>query len=540
MNETFNTNFQNTIPNQDPTINPYQNMGVSPYQDMGGYNSPYPQGMNPLTSGMSSNNAYPMQPQQGYSSLGSYMNNASVPSFAEGGEVKKKEKKEKKEKMNPYPSLAEMIRQQGEGEDTILAHINPLEAMMLKSIGGSGTINKKTGLPQFGLFNNPGKWFKSVAGPALGTVFGNMMLPGLGGVLGGALGGAMGSKVRGRSDAGQSALRGAGIGAMTPILAGLAGSGANALGATGAGNFLTNYGNQNAILPALGLGERASNAGNAAGMGQLFGANNNGSALQNYNNRSGTSGVSAGDGYDDYVRSHLMEEGRKKNRSFTEALMENSKNYLTEPQNLLTTGILASSFLNRPKEKTPEQRASEEKRYQKALMLDAGELSKKETALLAEEQMKRRIARQKFLPEERLGNIEPVYVRTNTPEEYQRQGRWLNYYNNPQFNGNPIAMKMGGPVGPHESFQMEEMASPSGLGYYISGQTGGQEDKVPAYLSDGEYVIPADVVSHLGDGNNTAGAKKLDMGLQNIRKHKMGGGVKLPPKAKSLASYIGG
>ena len=37
----------------------------------------------------------------------------------------------------------------GQNGDTMLAHINPQEARMLKRMGGSGTINPITGLPQF-------------------------------------------------------------------------------------------------------------------------------------------------------------------------------------------------------------------------------------------------------------------------------------------------------------------------------------------------------------------------------------------------------
>ena len=54
-------------------------------------------------------------------------------------------------------------------------------------------------------------------------------------------------------------------------------------------------------------------------------------------------------------------------------------------------------------------------------------------------------------------------------------------------------------------------------GYYLGGKTDGMADKVPANidgnqearLSDGEFVIPADVVSHLGNGNSDAGADQL-------------------------------
>jgi len=47
------------------------------------------------------------------------------------------------------PALAELIRSQGRGKDTVLAHITPQEAALLKKRGGSGTINPATGLPEF-------------------------------------------------------------------------------------------------------------------------------------------------------------------------------------------------------------------------------------------------------------------------------------------------------------------------------------------------------------------------------------------------------
>jgi hypothetical protein len=47
------------------------------------------------------------------------------------------------------PALAELIRSQGRGKDTVLAHITPQEAALLKKRGGSGTMNPATGLPEF-------------------------------------------------------------------------------------------------------------------------------------------------------------------------------------------------------------------------------------------------------------------------------------------------------------------------------------------------------------------------------------------------------
>jgi hypothetical protein len=46
-------------------------------------------------------------------------------------------------------SIAEVIRRANTGGDTVLAHISPREADMLKASGGSGRINPDTGLPSF-------------------------------------------------------------------------------------------------------------------------------------------------------------------------------------------------------------------------------------------------------------------------------------------------------------------------------------------------------------------------------------------------------
>ena len=80
-----------------------------------------------------------------------------------------------------------------------------------------------------------------------------------------------------------------------------------------------------------------------------------------------------------------------------------------------------------------------------------------------------------------------------------------------------------------------------GLSRYVRGGATGQSDKVPAMLSDGEYVIDADVVSALGDGNNEAGAAALDKMRHNIRRHKRSAPVsKIPPKAKAPEQYLKG
>lgn len=65
---------------------------------------------------------------------------------------------------------------------------------------------------------------------------------------------------------------------------------------------------------------------------------------------------------------------------------------------------------------------------------------------------------------------------------------------------------------------------------YLDGHTDGMADNVPAHidrkrpaaLSDGEFVIPADVVSHLGNGNSNAGAKRLYEMMDRIRSARTG------------------
>lgn len=65
---------------------------------------------------------------------------------------------------------------------------------------------------------------------------------------------------------------------------------------------------------------------------------------------------------------------------------------------------------------------------------------------------------------------------------------------------------------------------------YLNGKSDGMADEIPASiegeepaaLSDGEFVIPADVVSHLGNGNSEAGAEVLYAMMERIRKARTG------------------
>lgn len=69
--------------------------------------------------------------------------------------------------------IAKAIAGYGRNGDTMLAHITPAEARMLRRRGGSGTINPSTGLPEFFLkkaFKSLGKAVKSFANSTIGKI----------------------------------------------------------------------------------------------------------------------------------------------------------------------------------------------------------------------------------------------------------------------------------------------------------------------------------------------------------------------------------
>ena len=81
-----------------------------------------------------------------------------------------------------------------------------------------------------------------------------------------------------------------------------------------------------------------------------------------------------------------------------------------------------------------------------------------------------------------------------------------------------------------ENAQGGSISAPQSRGYYLGGTTDGMADQIPATingtqqaaLSDGEFVVPADVVSHLGNGNSDAGAKQLYSMMDRIRQARTG------------------
>jgi hypothetical protein len=130
--------------------------------------------------------------------------------------------------------MAQAMADAGRNGDTMVAHISPIEAQILRRIGGSGTTNPTTGMPEFflkKLFKKIGRTIKKfanttigkivigtalfmVAGPAAaGMLFGSTAAPALVAATSGFVAGAGTSLIAGRNF--KDSLKAGAIGAVT-------------------------------------------------------------------------------------------------------------------------------------------------------------------------------------------------------------------------------------------------------------------------------------------------------------------------------------
>lgn len=187
---------------------------------------------------------------------------------------------------------AEALRQKGRGGDTILAHINPQEAQMLKAMGGAGTINPATGIMEFkggggglggigkaigGAFKAVGNAVKSVVSSPVGRIVATVALTA-------ALGpGAFGI---------------AGLGLNTAVAAGLAGTAVSLAGGSNLSTALKTGAISGAMAwAAPGISKMLPGAGgylNAAATGAIMGAGYGAATGQNIGQAALTGGVLAG------------------------------------------------------------------------------------------------------------------------------------------------------------------------------------------------------------------------------------------------------
>ena len=106
--------------------------------------------------------------------------------------------------------------------------------------------------------------------------------------------------------------------------------------------------------------------------------------------------------------------------------------------------------------------------------------------------------------------------------------------------GQPVEAQMGGLVSafamggvPSPYFEGRVMGTGDGMSDSIPFSIEGQQ---PAILSRDEYVLPADIVSMMGNGSSDAGAGKIDSFINDFRVQKYGRGEQPPETSRGLSS----
>jgi len=363
---------------------------------------------------------------------------------------------------------AARVRAAGRGEDTVLAHITPAEAALLKARGGSGDINPLTGLPEYGWFKSISKIFKAVA-PILGTVVGGMFgMPFLGAVVGGGIGGAMGG----------GGIKGALLGAGMSALGSLAFGGASSL--FNGGTFMEGVTN---TLPSY-LG----GAGETFG-GSLFG--------------SGASGSTIDPATGQTIKPPVPPEGL---RSYdpTTPQATGAANGTVTPTAPAGAGAASTekvSFMDDPM-KWIGQNKGTALSLGAAGLLAANSMNEKKAPSSLIEGGNRDLTKAEreakypwtVIDQSKFTN-NYVAPTTTTPQYAWQQG----VYETPKFvNEGPkfVAAAKGG---------IADIRS----GGHLKGPGTGTSDSIPAKLSDGEFVMTAKAVRGAGGGDRMKGAKKM-------------------------------
>jgi hypothetical protein len=124
------------------------------------------------------------------------------------------------------------------------------------------------------------------------------------------------------------------------------------------------------------------------------------------------------------------------------------------------------------------------------------------------------------------GQAESAQLQGLTPSAYNDiygQGLAIQQQLQQPAQGQGYQMAKGGTAGGH-------LGGYSDGGRMLKGPGDGMSDNIPATiagkqparLADGEFVVPADVVSHLGNGSTDAGAKQLYAMMNRVRKARTG------------------
>lgn len=453
-------------------------------------------------------------------------------------------------------SLAQELQSKGRDGDTILAHINPQEAGILKALGGSGTINPHTGLPEF-------RFWKSVANVvaapfrAVNEVV--KAIPVIGPAIDRGLVGldkAVGSTIPGGwNTLAQTALAFTPIGLPAKVgLAALGGSGAfgregkfnlqRALmsGAMAYGMNQLTAGLQNAgttstalssadVVPMDALSDVTGSAVGSGGVNAATGEIGSGLAGNQFNLPVGDIGAlppppppSIGSEIMSGNIGNVVDRGVA---SVQNTLGSMSMPSMPSMSDLGTTGTNLSAAGEGFKNLTgfgPEGFSG----IGEAATKFAAPVTTKGMAALGIGAMGLSALdeQQKMLDEQYAsGNIAQAEYDAGTARINESRAR-----SEQAMRDNPYKFYAGGDVEFSEGDQVMGYAAGGMPPRFLSGGGDGMSDSIkaningtqPARLADGEFVIPADVVSHLGNGSSKAGAKQLYSMMDRVRQARVG------------------
>ena len=424
---------------------------------------------------------------------------------------------------------------QGRGGDSMLAHINPREAEMLKQMGGAGTVNPNTGLNEYK--GGIGKIFSTILpialsfiAPGIGTAIGSGISGALGLGLGTAAEAALGAGVIG---AGSSALGGGGL--KGALIGGLtSGIGSYALGPAGLG-ITGEGGSLSKATDSLGL----------TGDNGLFGSGSNITT-----DPSGVNVVTApaGSPEADAASAKLEAQMGGDMSPLTSTAVSQAQGAAAQPtldasgnipqptprpDGLGTSTSPSSSVLDSLKSTIKDSGIGSLIKYA-PLALAAGSL------LTQPKAVQNTVAGLSPSQQEYFNRPSTYWDWDKIQADADRNNMSLTQYVSQNWN-NLTGGEYDKPTD-QQTVKAAHGGALSQVAYLARGSGSGRDDTINAKLSDGEYVIDAETVALLGDGSNAEGARRLDQMRKQIRTQKgktlaKGG---FSPDAKSPLAYLKG
>jgi len=433
------------------------------------------------------------------------------------------------------------LASQGRGGDSMVAHINPREAEMLKRMGGDGTVNPNTGLREY---KGIGKILAAVLPIAL-----SVFLPGIGTAIGGAISGGLGL---GLGAAGTAALGAGVIGAGAGLLGGGGLKGALISGLTaGAGNYLMgpaglDIGGKGGFGSLFGSGTVDPNAATAdmsgytpaeGGFSASEMAAQNAANAADYQNVVNAGGADPAQALTSPLASNAVSQAQGAATpdmgSLADAPLPTSRPTGTDLSAIGgDTRSPSGSVLDALKSKVSDFGLKDVINLA-PLALTAGSLLSQPKAVQQAAQSLSPSQQEYFNRPGITWNWDQIQAdadRNNMSLGDYMASNWNNLtggqYNNPQEER--VAAAKGGALN-----QISNLAKGSGSG---------RDDTINARLSDGEYVMDAETVALLGDGSNDEGARRLDHMRKQLRaqKGKALAKGKFSPNAKSPLAYFKG